>query len=91
MPPDVPGLITVTVIVPAIATDEAGIEAVNWLALTNPVAVAVPFQLTVALLAKLVPFTVSTKAALPAVMLAGASAVMVGMVPAAGGVVDFEL
>ena len=90
-PPAVPGLVTVTVTVPAVATDAEGIVAVNWLALTWLVVCAVPFQLMAALLLKLVPLTVSTKDALPAVMLSGARALMLGMVPATAGVVDFAL
>src|SRR4029077_7247181 len=91
MPPGVPGLVTVTVTIPAVATDAAGMVAVSWFALTKLVVCAVPFQLMVALLLKLVPLTVSTKDALPAFVLLGASALMLGMLPATGGVVLCEL
>ena len=62
--------------------------AVSWFALTKLVVCAVPFQLMVALPLKLVPLTVSTKDPLPAFILLGASALMLGMLPGAGGVVE---
>ena|SRR5260370_30451954 len=93
MPPGVPGFVTVTDAVPAVITSASGIVVVSWLALTNLVVRAVPFQLMVAagLLLKLVPLTVSTTPMLPAGVLAGERALMVGIDPAAGGVVLCEL
>src|SRR5260370_26630188 len=85
MPPGVPGFVTVTAAVPAVIVSALGIVAMSWLALTNLVVRAVPFQLMVALLLKLVPLTVSTTPMLPAGVLAGERALMVGIVPAAGG------
>jgi hypothetical protein len=70
---------------------EAGIVAVTWLAVTKVVVWAVPFQFTIALVAKLLPLTVKVKAAPPAVMLLGASCEMFGVTPATAGVVAFEL
>jgi hypothetical protein len=72
--PGVPGFVTETFTVAGIAIAEAGITTVSWFALTNVLPVcAVPFQFTVALLAKLVPFTVKVNAAPPEVALDGAS------------------
>src|ERR1039458_7310456 len=92
-PPAVPGLVTVTAaVVPAVVMSEAGIVAVSWVPSTTEVVVcAVPFQLMAALLAKLVPLTVSTKAGPPEFILSGASVAMLGVVPATAGVVGFEL
>jgi len=86
-------LVTVTAAVPAEATSAAGMVAVSWVPLTKAVVSAVPFQLMVALLLKLVPVTMSPLApnALPVVVELGTRAAMFGMVPAAGGVVAFLL
>ena len=95
-PPYIPpaamaGFVTVTDAVPAVAMAEAGIVVISWVPVATGVVVCdAPFQLMVALLAKLVPFTVRVKAALPEFILAGASWVMFGIVPAVG-VVAFEL
>jgi hypothetical protein len=91
MPPAVAGFVTVTVAVPAVAMAEAGMLVVSWAPLTAVVVCAVPFQLMVALPAKLAPLTVSTKAGPPEFALSGTSSVMLGIVPTAGGVVAFEL
>jgi len=80
----VAGLVTVTCTIPGVATIEVGTLIVNWLPVTNEVVWAVPFHFTCALLLKLVPLTVSTKAALFAVTLLGTRAEMLGMVPAEG-------
>lgn len=89
--PAIPGLVTVTGTVAGAAISVASIIAVSWLALTWLVVCAVPFQLMVAVLEKLVPFTVRTNAWPPELVLSGASSLMVGMVPAAAGVVAGEL
>src|ERR1017187_10076480 len=85
-PPATAGLVTVTDTVPDAAMPAAGIVAVSWLDVTNVVVWAVPFQSMAASLAKLVPFTVKTNAAPPAVALAGANELMVGAVPGCAGV-----
>src|ERR1700693_3704138 len=91
MPPGVPGLVTVTAAVPAEPMSLSGTVAVNWVALTKVVVSAVPFQLMVALLLKLVPVAMRpfVPSELPAVALAGTRAPMFGLVPGDGGVVDF--
>jgi hypothetical protein len=53
--------VTVTATVPAKAGSEAGIAAVNCVALTNVVACRAPFQFTTASFVKFEPFTVSVK------------------------------
>jgi len=73
------GFTTMICGVPAAATSVAGMAAVSWVALTNVVDRAAPFQLTVAPLTNLVPVTVRVKAGLPAWALFGDSAVMVGV------------
>jgi hypothetical protein len=76
---DVPAVVvTVTLAVPVVAIRLAGTAAVTWVALTNVVVSAVEFHFTVAPEAKLVPFTVSVKAAPPAVAEVGARVVIVG-------------
>ena len=89
--PATAGFVTVTGTVAGVAIFPAAMVAVSWFALTWVVLCAEPFQLTVALVEKLLPLTVSTKAAPPEVIESGASSVMLGMLPAAAGVVDFEL
>jgi len=76
LPP--PGLVTVTLKLPAVAISEAGIAAVSCVALTNVVATAVPLKLTVEPLTKFVPFTVKMKAGPPAMALVGEMVVIVG-------------
>src|ERR1700687_4653482 len=83
--PGVPGVVKVTPAEPAGEIAVAGMAAVTWLPLTKVVALATPFQFTTAWLPKLVPLTVRVNAELPAVMLAGFSAAMVGTDPATGG------
>jgi hypothetical protein len=90
--PEVPGLVTVSVTIPDIATSEAGIATVSWLLLMNVVFAvwAAPFQFTTAVELKLDPLTVKIKAGPPAFAVAGFSAATIGMVPATGAVI-FEL
>ena len=65
---------TVTEAVPGEAMSLAGIWAVSWLALTTVVVRAAPFHCTSEPLTKLLPVTVSVKAAPPATALLGESA-----------------
>jgi hypothetical protein len=87
----VAGLVTVTGTVPEFAICAALTVAISWFPLTAVVVKAVPFQFTVAVLKKLLPFTVIVNPAPPAVVLFGASWLMAGIVPAVAGVVAFEL
>ena len=91
MPPGVPGFVTVTATIPAAATSESGTFAINWFALTWVVVSTVLPQLMVALPLKLLPLTVRTTPVLPAGVRLGERAEMAGFVPAAGGVLAFEL
>src|SRR5579863_948989 len=93
MPPGVPGFVTVIVAVPLAAVFASGTVAVIWLLLTKVVTSAVPFQLTVALLLKFAPVTISPLVPneVPAVVLLGTRAAMFGVVPTEGGVVFFAL
>src|SRR5438874_1040926 len=78
VPPPGVGVTTVTCGVPAAATSAAAMAAVSCVALTKVVVRAVPFQRTVEPLTKLVPVTVSVRAALPADVLVGDSVESVG-------------
>ena len=78
VPPPGGGLTTVTDAVPAVATFAAGTIAVSLIEETNVVVRAKPFQLTVEVETKLVPFTVRANWALPAMVEAGLIDVMVG-------------
>src|SRR5207237_5724910 len=78
VPPPGAGVITVTCGVPAVAMSAAGIAAVSLVALTNVVVRATPFHCTVLADTKPLPFTVSVKAAPPAVAVAGDSDVSTG-------------
>ena len=78
VPPPGPGLATVTLDVPAVATSLAGIAAANCVALTNEVVRALPFHCTVAPLTKFVPLTVRVKFAAPANVLDGERLIIVG-------------
>ena len=69
---------TVTEAVPAAAMSLAGIWAVSWVALTKAVVRAAPFHCTPEPLTKLLPVTVSVKAAPPATALLGESVLNVG-------------
>ena len=66
-PPGVllPGLVTVTGTVPAVATSDAGIMTVSWFVAGCVVVCAVPFQFTTAFALKLVPLTVKAKPGSP--------------------------
>jgi len=79
-PPGVllPGLVTETVTVPALATSAAAIAAVSCCAVTWVVGRGAPFQFTTALLLKLLPLTVKVKAEAPAFALFGTIAVRTG-------------
>ena len=74
-----PGFCTVTEALPAAAISAAVIAAVSWVALTKLVVRFAPFQRTTEPLTKLLPFTVSVKAAPPAAALLGESVVNVGV------------
>lgn len=78
VPPPGVGLLTVTLAVPAVAMSEAGIAAVNCVALTKVVVRALPFHCTVEPLMKFVPLTVNVNAAPPAVAEVGLMFVSVG-------------
>jgi hypothetical protein len=71
VPPPGEGLNTVTEMVPAEAMSLAGIAAVSWVLLLNVVLRFEPFTRTTDPDTKLVPFTVSVNAALPAVTVLG--------------------
>ena len=77
VPPE-PGLVTVTVAVPAVAISAAAIAAVNCVALTKVVVLAAPLNFTTEVETKPVPFRVRVKAAPPAVAPVGEREVAVG-------------
>ena len=79
--PLVAGLVTVTVTVAGAAISVAAIVAVSWFALTKVVVCAIPFQLIVPLVEKLLPLTVITNEGPPEVIVLGASAEIAGMDP----------
>ena len=62
---------TLTGIVAALARSAALIVALSWLALTNVVVLASPFQRTTDDLTKPLPFTLSVRPVLPETALAG--------------------
>ncbi len=74
-----PVFTTVMLAFPALAIKLAGTAAVSCTELTNVVVSAVPFHRTVAPVRKLVPFTVSVKAAPPAVTEVGLRLLMTGV------------
>jgi len=78
VPPPGGGFLTVTAAVPAVATFAAGTIAVSSVAETNVVVNADPFQLTVELAMKLVPFTVKVNCGDPAKQELGLIDVVVG-------------
>lgn len=78
VPPPGPGFVTITLIVPAVAISAAEIAAVSVALLKNVVGREVPFQFTTEVVVKPDPFTVSVKAAPPAVALTGEMEVTVG-------------
>jgi len=89
--PLVAGLVTVTATVAGVAISEAAIVAVSWFALTKVVVCAVPFQLIVPMVEKLLPLTVSTNEGPREVIVFGASAEIAGMDPGGAGMVALEL
>src|SRR6267378_2633803 len=78
VPPPGAGVTTVTCGVPAAATSAAAMAAVSCVGLTKVVVRAAPFHCTLEPLTKLVPVSVSVKAALPAEVPVGDSVVSVG-------------
>src|SRR5579862_1950819 len=88
MPPATPGLVTVTGTVAGVAIADAGIAAVSWVALTNVVVCAWPFQFTTAVAAKFVPLTVKVKFDPPEMALLGISWAIDGVVPGCAGVLE---
>jgi hypothetical protein len=78
---DVPphGVTTVIDAVPAVAIRAAGTVAVSCVDETNVVANAVPFQFTVEIAAKFVPFTVKVNCGPPAVAQVGLRELIVGV------------
>ena len=81
VPPDVPGVLTVTGIVPIVATDAAGTVAVRTPGAARVVARAAPPKLIVDDAEKPVPVTESTNVGEPAVLNDGDSSVIAGAVP----------
>src|SRR5438067_11689327 len=90
-PPAVPGLVTVTCTIPAVATADAGTVALSWVESMNVGWMTVVPKLTVAFELNLVPSISSGNAWAPAFMFGGVSWVITGTVPGVAGVVDFEL
>ena len=78
VPPPGAGVTTVTGTLPAVTMSLAGIAAVTWPAFTNVVVRAVPFQRTLEVPTKLLPFTVSVKPPPRPAVLVGASEVSAG-------------
>src|SRR5690242_13631372 len=74
-----PGLVTVTLKLPAVAMSKARRAAVSCVALTKVVERPLPLKLTAAPLTKYVPFTVKVNAAPPAIALVGEMLVIVGV------------
>ncbi len=79
-----PGLVTETCTVPAVAIAVAGIVAVSWFPVTYLVVCCAPFQFTTALLAKPLPLTVKVNPGPPDVAVSGESCVTAGTIPACG-------
>jgi len=71
---------TVTEAVPGVAMSAAGTVALSCVALTNVVASGLPFQFTVEVETKFVPFTVSVNCGPPAAAQFGLSELIVGAV-----------
>ena len=72
------GFATVIDAVPAVAIRDAGTAAVSWVEETNVVVSAVPFQFTVEVGTKFVPFTVNVNCGPPGVTQVGLSELIVG-------------
>jgi hypothetical protein len=77
MPP--PGLVTVTLKLPAVAISEAKMAAASCVVSTKVVIRAFPLKLTVEPLTKFVPFTIKVKPAPPAMALVGKMLVIGGL------------
>src|SRR5580704_8879194 len=71
VPPPGAGLVTVTAGVPTEATLAAGMVAVNWVELTNVVAIADPPKLTIEPATKFIPLSVSVSGARPTTVVFG--------------------
>ena len=86
-----PGLVTVTETVPAVASAVPGTIAVSWLLVINVVESALEPQFTTEVPEKFVPLTVKVMAAAVALWFAlfGMSCVMLGVTPGWAGVVAF--
>ena len=78
VPPPGAGFVTVTGKLPTVKRSAANIEAVSFVALTKVVLLAVPLKFTTEPFTKLLPFTVSVKAAPLNVALVGEIVVIVG-------------
>ena len=89
--PGVAGFVTVILTVAGLAIMAAGTVAVSWLALMVVDVSGVPFQLTAALLPKLLPLTVIAKAGPPEFVESGLSCEIAGTFPAVGGAAAFLL
>ena len=89
--PLVAGLVIVTATVAGVAISEAAIIAISWFALTKVVVCAIPFQLIVPWVEKLLPLTVSMNEGPPEVIVFGASAEIAGMDPGCAGMAALEL
>jgi len=72
------GFATVIDAVPAVAIRDAGTAAVSWVEETNVVVSTVPFQFTVEVETKFVPFTVNVNCGPPGVTQVGLSELIVG-------------
>ncbi|HEX6212507.1 MAG TPA: hypothetical protein VF136_17130 [Methylomirabilota bacterium] len=79
VPPPGAGVTTVTGTERAVARSAAVIAARSWVALTNVVVRAAPFQRTLEEATKPLPLTVSVTAALPSAALAGERLLTTGM------------
>jgi hypothetical protein len=77
-PPQELGFTTVIEAVPAVAMSDAGTVAVTCVEDTNVVASGVPFQFTVEVETKFVPFTVNVNCAPPVAAQVGLSELIVG-------------
>jgi hypothetical protein len=78
VPPAGVGLNTVIGKLPPVCTSAAVICAVNWVELTRVAGRLLPLKRTIELPLKLVPLTVNTKSASPAILLAGEMLLTVG-------------
>src|SRR5690349_24752328 len=88
MPPEVPGLVTVTCTVPVVVMAELGIMVVSSDPLVNVVVSAVLLKLMTAFELKLEPSTSSANADVPWMTLGGVSCMMIGVVPGCCGIVE---